>query len=184
MDILDYNIVIDSVQPTFLPLYIDLDHTPTPIRQNSPKPTKKPTIETAKENEKKCDDLPDNARPCKCFKYFDICSAVNGCFWNINTAKCDDKSSQIKTSKSPTNQPTTTIMNDDKLCCNAKSSKNNGICKIIDDIDKCKKKKKQNTLICRWDKNNCLLQPCIGKKGRCNENDDCCSGICVRFRGI
>ena len=161
------------------------------------KPTSKP-VQTAIDED--C-SLPINARPCKCFIYYDICSNADGCHWNINgnEEKCDndiDNDDIIRlpptkkpTTNRPTYIPTITPTFDPteqniELCCNAFASKNNAVCKVIDNENECSNTLKKNKPICYWDKNNCLNEPCIGRKGDCNSNKDCCSEVCIRFRGI
>merc|ERR1712228_842169 len=81
----------------------------------------------------------------------------------------------------PTTKPSLIRADDDlmKLCCNAKLNKHLGICKPKYGENECILNKK-----CYWDDDRCLDEPCSGRKTKCKSNDECCSNVCVRFRGI
>ena len=85
----------------------------------------------------------------------------------------------------PTLYPTTgpssnpTKGNSMELCCNAMLNKHIGICKPKNGENDCIANKK-----CYWDESRCLDEPCSGRNSRCKSNDECCSNVCVRFRGI
>ena len=128
---------------------------------------------------------------------------MNGCQWNSNIIKCGSNiikptikptmkpsiKPTLKPSIKPTSKPSddeirkpTKIPTDDDkdtLCCNAQKNTNNKICKPIDGKNNCIINSK-----CYWDENDCLDKPCLGRRSKCKKNEDCCSNICVRFRGI
>ena len=144
--------------------------------------------------------LPDNAKPCRCFKEFLSCTVTRGCVWDIMDQHCESVISTEEPTGKPTDRPSTQIVaestmqidaaetssttavtedDDDRYCCNAMRNRDNAICKPMVGQTQCGTNSK-----CYWDEAWCLEEACFGRKTKCKKNQECCSGICLRFRGI
>mmetsp|Transcript_11467 Transcript_11467/g.17381 ORF Transcript_11467/g.17381 Transcript_11467/m.17381 type:complete len:248 (-) Transcript_11467:128-871(-) len=180
-ELLDYAIDIDMDDTTDVPTTVMPTRQPITISPSTNTPTDAPPVVAAPDTDIKC-ALSEDIRPCHCFDDAATCSAQIGCSWME-----EGTDSECITSAPLIYVPTSTVSGDHSnsgadewtRCCNGRQNVDHTLCKPIETEAECVANN-----ACIWDVGNCMDEMCLSTSSSCSSNQECCSGICVRFKSM